>query len=112
MDLLPYEKMKIHCRDGRLCLMGLGEKIQVETRPIERPDKKRKHEDITKHDKPEDAAPAAKRKKMGEEEAVAATGNSNRNSFFQTQANVRDDENGNAENEGDYTMGEPQEGPR
>jgi hypothetical protein len=113
MGLSFAKKREIFCREGRLFFpVDLEDSIEVETCPRKRPDKEKKHEDITKYDKPEDATPAAKRKKMGEEEAIAATGNSNRNSFFQAEANVRDDENGNAENEGDYTMSEPQEGPR
>jgi hypothetical protein len=115
MNLLPSKKKKIYPRDGRLFLLNSGEEIEVETRPFKRADKKRKQEDITKHNEPEedttDATPAAKRKKMGEK-APITTMNRNKNRFFQKKINISDDKNRNTENEDDYNMGEPQDGPR
>jgi hypothetical protein len=115
MDLSCSEKRKIYCRDESLFLsMDSGEEIQVETRPFKRPDKKRKHEDITKHNEPEDAdvaAPAAKRKKAGEV-AETAIVSRNKNRFFRKKLNINDDKNSNTEDEGDYDMGKAQNGPR
>jgi hypothetical protein len=116
MSLLRSEKMKIYFRDGGLFLpLDSGEKIKVETHPFKRADKKRKQEDITKHNEPEDgaadAAPSAKRKKIGEE-APTTTVSRNKNRFFQKKINISDDKNRNTENEDDYNMGEPQDGPR
>jgi hypothetical protein len=106
MSLSSPKKKEIYSRDGNLFLMVSGGEIQVETCPVKRPDKKRTHEDITKHNESEeDAAPSAKRKKIGEEAEIVAT-SSNRNRLFRTKANIRDDKNGNTENDGDYNMGE------
>jgi hypothetical protein len=112
MDLSYVERKKIYSRDGSLFLpMDLGEEIEIEICPITRPDKKRKQEDITKHNEPEDSVPSAKRKKAGEV-AETAIVSRNKNRFFRKKLNINDDKNRNTENGDDYDMGEAQNGPR